>query len=114
MLFQIFNLSKNYLLAGTVEFEAVFAGTTTAVFEFTATFAFTAVFKFVSTFAFESITAFVLVFATGAVSVWFSALVCKTEILPVKAGIASSKADSINVVAAAIVIFDKIVCNPRG
>ncbi len=50
----------------------------------------------------------------GVVSEDASEVVCKTEIFPVNAGIASSKAESINVVAAAIVIFDKIVCDPRG
>ena len=38
----------------------------------------------------------------------------KTETLPVNAGIARSRADSINVVAATIVTFDSTVAVPRG
>ena len=48
------------------------------------------------------------------VSVCDSEVVCKTETLPFNAGIASKRAVSINVVAAPIVIFDKIVAVPRG
>ena len=59
----------------------------------------------------------VLVFVSvvaGVDSTGVSATVSSTEMLPVSAGIAKSSADSIKVVAAAIVIFDKIVCEPRG
>ena len=59
----------------------------------------------------------VFVFASvvaGVDSTGVSPTVSSTDMLPVSAGIAKSKADSIKVVAAAIVIFDKIVCEPRG
>ena len=61
--------------------------------------------------------AFVLasVAGVGVASVVVSAVVVsRTERLLFSAGIAKSKADSINTVAATIVIFDKIVCEPRG
>lgn len=48
------------------------------------------------------------------VSVTVSGLLFKTELPPCKAGIAINKAESIKSVAATIVIFDKIVCVPRG
>jgi len=86
------------------------------VFEFPSTIVIGFVFAFASTFAFEFASTLVFEFASiaGVVSEDASEVVCKTEIFPVNAGIASSKAESINVVAAAIVIFDKIVCDPRG
>ena len=59
---------------------------------------------FVLTLAFESIA--------GA-SVVVSGFELKTETPPFKAGIASIKADSINTVAAIIVVFDKTVAVPR-
>jgi len=43
-----------------------------------------------------------------------SGLLFKTEMLPVNAGIASNKAESMNRVAAPIVTFDKTVAVPRG
>ena len=52
--------------------------------------------------------------ASAGVSIGASGLLDKTEIFPVKAGIARKRADSINVVAAAIVSFDKTVAVPRG
>jgi len=70
------------------------------------TFASTATFAFVSTLALASIT--------GADSTGASPTVSRTEMFPVSAGIAKSRADSIKTLAAAIVIFDKIVCEPRG
>jgi len=61
-------------------------------------------FAFASTvFAFDSV-----------VVAGVSGLLLRTEVLPVKAGIASSRADSINVVAAVIVTFDNTVAVPRG
>jgi hypothetical protein len=84
----------------------VFVSTTIAVFEATLVFTVELTLAFASTFEFVS--------AAGVVSPEFSVVVCKTEILPVKAGIAKNKADSIKTVAAPIVIFDKIVCDPRG
>ena len=59
---------------------------------------------FASTFAFVEVA--------GEVSV-VSGLLESTETLPVKAGIASIKADSIKTVAAIIVVFDKTVAVPR-
>ena len=52
---------------------------------------------------------FEFVESTGA-----SGLLVKTEMLPVNAGIASNKAESMNSVAAPIVTFDKTVAVPRG
>ena len=76
---------------------AELASITIAVLD--ATFALTTVFEF----------------DAGAVSAGVSAeVVCKTEIFPVSAGIARNNAESIKTVAAPIVIFDKIVCAPRG
>ena len=73
---------------------------------FVSTLALAVTFAFVSTLALAS--------TTGADSVGVSPTVSRTEMLPVSAGIAKSKADSIKTTAAAIVIFDKIVCEPRG
>ena len=55
----------------------------------------------------------VFVFASVVVA-GASGLLLRTDVLPVKAGIASSRADSINVVAAVIVTFDNTVAVPRG
>ncbi len=77
-----------------------FVLTTIAVFE--AAFALT----IALTFAFASVA--------GAFSAGVSAVVCKTEMFPLKAGIARKSADNIKTAAAPIVIFDKIVCEPRG
>jgi len=41
-------------------------------------------------------------------------VVLSTDILPLNAGIAIKRADSINTAAATIVIFDKTVAVPRG
>lgn len=109
-------MRQNYLLAFAVfavfaVFEAVFTAfallllTTTAIFDG-------------RLLAFASIAALALVFVSaagvGAVSVVVSEVVSKTERLLFSAGIAKSSAESINTEAAAIVIFDKIVCEPRG
>jgi hypothetical protein len=57
----------------------------------------------------------VFVLSAGAVVfAGVSPTVCKTEIFPVIAGIAKSKAEIKKVADAMIVIFDKIVCVPRG
>jgi hypothetical protein len=90
----------------------VFAFVTTITFDgkllaLAETFASTAALAFVSTLAFASD-------ATGTDSDGVSPTVSKTETFPVSAGIAKSRADSIKTTAAAIVIFDKIVCEPRG
>ena len=53
------------------------------------------------------------VFAAGA-SAGLSGLLERTETFPVNAGIARNKAESINVEAAMIVIFDRTVAVPRG
>ncbi len=100
----------------------LFDGTTMAVLD--RTFALIVVFEFASTLEFVFSSTFVFAFASTpvfyfassacAVSSVPSAFVFKTEIFPVNAGNANSNAESINVVAAAIVIFDKIVCEPRG
>jgi hypothetical protein len=81
------------------------------VFEFESDEA--AVFELVSVAALEVSTAvFASVEADDSAGV--SGLPLKTETFPVSAGIASSNADNINVVAAAIVTFDKTVAVPRG
>ena len=57
----------------------------------------------------------VFVFVAGVVSAGEdSEVVDKTETSPVKAGMASNKAEIIKTVAATIVIFDKTVAVPRG
>jgi len=82
---------------------AAFAGAGTAALAFGSA-AGTAVFAFASAvFAFDS------TFAAGV-----SGLLLSTEVLPVKAGIASMRADSINVAAAVIVTFESTVAVPRG
>ncbi len=81
-----------------------FVFTTIAVFD--ATFELTKLLSVALTFAFASVA--------GAFSTGVSVVVCKTETFPVKAGIARKSADSIKTAAAPIVIFDKIVCEPRG
>ena len=60
------------------------------------------------TFA-SALAVFEFVESTGA-----SGLLFKTEMLPVNAGIASNKAESMKSVAAPIVTFDKTVAVPRG
>lgn len=82
-----------------------------AVFALAAEFAFAsgAVFALASTgavFAFASVVA-------GA-STGVSGLLDRTETLPVRAGIDNSRADSMNVEAATIVILDRTVAVPRG
>lgn len=104
-----FSIERTYLLTFAVFAVLVTVNwlvlTTTAVFEGNA-------------LAFVSTATLALVFASvngiGVTSVAVSALVSRTEMLPVSAGIAKSRADSIKTVAAIIVIFDKIVCEPRG
>ncbi len=96
-------LVKEFVFVTKIAFDGKFAFIVLA-------FASTAELAFVST------AAFVLAFASVAVfdSAGVSATVSNTDKLPVSAGIASSRADNINSVAATIVIFDKIVCAPRG
>ena len=78
-------------------------------------------------FVLASAGAAVFAFASGGVAVFelaspvtagastgVSGLLESTDTLPVKAGIARSKADSINVVAAPIVTFERTVAVPRG
>lgn len=87
-------------------FALVLAGAVALAFESdgVAEFAFTSV-----VFALESAVSLFKFVSAGA-----SGLLFKTEILPVKAGIARNKADNIKVVAAAIVTFDSTVAVPRG
>lgn len=71
-------------------------------------------------FAFASVAgAAVFAFASGAstlagASVAESGLADSTDMFPVNAGIDNNRAESINVQAAVIVIFDKTVAVPRG
>jgi hypothetical protein len=71
-------------------------------------------------FAFPSAAGAVLALAStgvvdaGASSTGASGFAESTEILPVSAGIARKRAESINVVAATMVIFDNTVAVPRG
>ena len=95
-------ISKNYLFV--VVFVAVFVAALVLVAVFASVFAGT------STFVFAGIATLAFVFA----SVLDSEVVCKTDMFPVKAGIARSNAESIKMVAAPMVIFDKIVAVPRG
>lgn len=100
------------LAALAVTFVIEFVFTTIAVLDATLVFTvFTIVFTLALTFA----SVFELASVGGAVSVGVSAeVVCKTDTFPVSAGNESNNAESINTVAATIVIFDKIVCEPRG
>ena len=52
--------------------------------------------------------------ATDFTSAALSVVVCKTEIFPIIAGNDSKSAETINVIAAPIVIRDKTDCVPRG
>ena len=105
------------------ELAAVFVAALVTEFEFTTTTTFDGrlaidVLPFASTatlvFALASTLAFVFASVVGVASAGVSATVSKTETPPFKAGIASINADSIKTLAATIVIFDKIVCEPRG
>jgi hypothetical protein len=100
--------SNNYLFAGASEF----TGTPSDEFEFVLE---AEIFEFPSVEAavFEFVSAVVASVEAGA-SVGASGLLLKTETFPVNAGIARSKAESMNIVAAAIVTFDKTVAVPRG
>jgi hypothetical protein len=107
---------KNYLLFAALEFAPAFVRLTfvfeAAALTFAGLLSVAAVFVFVR-FCCGSMTGdCVFVFAAGADEL--SPTVCKTEIFPVIAGIASSRAEIKKVAAAAMVIFDKIVCVPRG
>ncbi len=98
----------NYLFAGAPSvgadvFALALASAGAAVFEFTSDDV--AVFELVS-----GLPASVEAGASEGVS----GLLFKTEIFPVNAGIASNKADNINIVAAPIVTFDNTVAVPRG
>ena len=76
-----------------------------------------AVFEFASGAAVFELASAVFVFAlasAGAVTGASAAVVDRTEISPVRAGIEISRAESIKPTAAAIVIFDSTVCVPRG
>jgi hypothetical protein len=110
--------TKSYLLAGAFELaSAVLAG---GVSTFVAG-AFTgcasvvdagaAVLPAGATFAFAS---GVVVSVVAGASVVVSGFAERTEILPVSAGIASRRADSIKATAAPIVTFDNTVAVPRG
>ncbi len=63
----------------------------------------------VAVFEFASVATFAFVFVSVD-----PGLLDKTETLPVSAGIESNRAETMNVIAAVIVIFDRIVAVPRG
>lgn len=65
----------------------------------------------VEVFEFVSVATFAFEFDSVVVP---SGLLDRTETLPVSAGIDSISAETMNVIAAVIVIFDKIVAVPRG
>ena len=96
-----------FALTGAAESVTEFESTTTAIFDATLALTTELAFALTSTFEFTSVAG---AFSAGASAV----VVCKTDTFPVKAGIARNKAESIKTVAAPIVIFDKIVCAPRG
>ena len=105
------NIFKDYLFVfafvSELPAELLFAVlATVAVAEFE--LAFVAVFVFVAL----PFAVFMLVSA-GFVS-FVPEVVCKTETFPVKAGNDKSNAESIKIVAAVMVIFDKTDCVPRG
>jgi Na+-transporting methylmalonyl-CoA/oxaloacetate decarboxylase gamma subunit len=119
--FEISNLkyASCYLLAGALAAGAAFAGefAAGAVFAAGAELALAAEFAFASgavlalasagaVFAFASVLA-------GA-STGVSGLLERTETLPVRAGIDKNNAESMNVVAATIVILERTVAVPRG
>ncbi len=118
--YQLRHLSKNsktYLFAGLFALVGAFAGATfagalTVVFAGVATFASAGC----ETFAFAVFASAVFAFklVIGGCVTGESGLAFKTELPPCNAGIAINRAESIKTVAATIVIFDKIVCVPRG
>lgn len=74
-----------------------------------------AVFEFASSTAVFELASEAFVFAFAGTSAGASAAVVeRTEISPVRAGIEINRAESIKPTAAAIVIFDSTVCVPRG
>jgi hypothetical protein len=115
--FEISNLrssnSQNYLFAGASDvFEASSPSAEVAVFEFVssgAVFAFASAGAAVFEFASDVFASVDVELSAGA-----SGLLFKTDTFPVKAGIASNNAESMNIVAAPIVTFDKTVAVPRG
>lgn len=76
-------------------------------FVFVSAAAGTAVFAFAS-------AVLALVVADAGASAGASGLLDSTETLPFRAGMASSRADNMNVVAATIVTFERTVAVPRG
>lgn len=82
------------------------------------TFAFVAVFAFAVCSGEAAVEAAEFALASGedagAGDSAGAAVVSKTERLPVNAGCDNKNANSINAIAAPIVIFAKIVCVPRG
>jgi len=112
---------------GGITAVAVFDAATGFVLTFAAGAFAAGAFAVGAAFAFESAAGAVFAFASVAVFAFASAafvfefvstgasgLLDKTETLPVSAGIASKRADNINVVAAAIVTFESTVAVPRG
>jgi uncharacterized protein involved in propanediol utilization len=83
------------LVGGTVEFAFVSVAAGAAVLAFA-----------------SAVLAFVV--ADAGASTGASGLLDNTETLPLSAGIASSRADNINVVAATMVTFERTVAVPRG
>ena len=102
----------NYLFAFAGAFAGLLAGTFAVEFAGAVTVAFAGA-SVLAGAAFALLRSVIGGCVTGC-SVAVSGLEFKTETPPCKAGIAISKAESIKTVAAAIVIFDKTVCAPRG
>jgi hypothetical protein len=88
----------------------LFAGTP-SVFEFASAGA--AVFELDDVDVFELASLLIASDEAGA-SAGVSGLLFNTETFPVNAGIASNRADNMNMVAAPIVTFDNTVAVPRG
>ena len=92
-----------------LEFAGAFAAGAAFAFEFGSVTG--AVFELASGAA---VLAFASVVLAAGVSTVESGLLERTETFPVKAGMASKRADSIKAEAATIVTFDKTVAVPRG
>jgi hypothetical protein len=97
-------LSTGLSATGALTTGATFAAAGAAVFALVS--AGDAVFALAS-----AVFAFVFVVLKASVP---SGLLERTETLPLNAGIARNRADSMNVVAATIVTFDRTVAVPRG
>ena len=93
---------------------AVFAAGIFAAGKLLALVSATGIAAFASGASLFALGAAVLLFASAGDSSGASGLLERTEIFPVRAGMARNRADNINTVAAPIVTFERTVAVPRG